>query len=40
MVAGNWKDPKFLEGKIYDVVVADYLLGILLICSSNDQRIN
>jgi hypothetical protein len=27
VVAGNWKDPKFLQGKIYDVVLADYLLG-------------
>jgi len=27
VVAGNWKDPKFLQGKVYNIVLADYLLG-------------
>ena len=25
--AGNWTDPLFLHGEVYDVVLADYLLG-------------
>jgi len=27
LVTGNWEDPLFLHGEVYDVVVADYLLG-------------
>lgn len=27
VLAGNWRDPKFLQGRQFDVVVADWLLG-------------
>ncbi len=27
IIVGNWKDPSFLKGQVYDVVLADYLLG-------------
>ena len=30
LVIGNWKDDDFLEGRMFDVVVADYLLGALV----------
>ncbi len=29
IVAGNWSDPSFLEGQVFDVVLADYLIGAL-----------
>jgi hypothetical protein len=29
LVLGNWRDPVFLHGQVYDVVLADYLLGAL-----------
>eukprot|EP01116_Phalansterium_solitarium_P006931 TRINITY_DN19366_c0_g1_i1.p1 TRINITY_DN19366_c0_g1~~TRINITY_DN19366_c0_g1_i1.p1 ORF type:complete len:383 (-),score=75.03 TRINITY_DN19366_c0_g1_i1:45-1193(-) len=29
VVHGNWKDPDFLKGQVFDVVLADYLLGSL-----------
>lgn len=29
VVLGDWADPAFLHGEVYDVVVADYLLGAL-----------
>jgi len=29
VISGNWKDPKLLQGKVFDVVIADYLLGSL-----------
>jgi hypothetical protein len=29
IVTGNWKDNKMLDGQVYDVVLADYLLGSL-----------
>lgn len=27
IVLGNWADPEFLKGEVYDTVLADYLLG-------------
>jgi len=27
MLIGNWQDPGFLEGRKYDTILADYLLG-------------
>jgi hypothetical protein len=30
LVIGNWKHDSFLEGRTYDVVLADYLLGALV----------
>lgn len=29
LVCGNWSDPQLLHGEVYDVVLADYLLGAL-----------
>src|SRR5262245_58157890 len=29
IVAGNWTDPLLLHGEVFDVVIADYLLGAL-----------
>lgn len=29
ILAGNWTDPMLLAGEVYDVVLADYLLGAL-----------
>jgi len=29
VVTGNWSDPMFLLGEVYDVVLADYLLGAI-----------
>jgi len=29
IIVGNWKETKMLEGKVFDVVIADYLLGSL-----------
>ena len=29
LLTGNWKDPEFCRGKVFDTVVADYLLGAL-----------
>lgn len=29
VVVGNWQDPSFLEGRQFDVILADYLLGAL-----------
>lgn len=30
LVIGNWNDEAFLEGRTFDVIVADYLLGALV----------
>ncbi|KAF0699595.1 Aste57867_9846 [Aphanomyces stellatus] len=27
ILAGNWNDPTFLDGQVFDVVIADYLVG-------------
>lgn len=27
IVLGNWEDPEFLKGEVYDTLLADYLLG-------------
>lgn len=29
IVVGNWQDPKFLEGKRFDTILADYLIGAI-----------
>ncbi|CAM9877398.1 unnamed protein product, partial [Hapterophycus canaliculatus] len=29
IVVGNWRDDKFLEGKVFDTVLADYLVGAI-----------
>jgi hypothetical protein len=29
IVSGNWDDPFFLEGQVFDVVIADYLVGAI-----------
>ncbi|OQR98227.1 hypothetical protein ACHHYP_08999 [Achlya hypogyna] len=29
VLAGNWNDPRFLEGQQFDVIVADYLVGAI-----------
>ncbi len=29
IICGNWTDPLFLHGEVYDVVLADYLLGAI-----------
>ncbi|CAN0130013.1 unnamed protein product, partial [Scytosiphon promiscuus] len=29
IVVGNWRDEKFLEGKVFDTVLADYLVGAI-----------
>ncbi|RHY90744.1 hypothetical protein DYB37_003514 [Aphanomyces astaci] len=29
ILAGNWNDPSFLEGQVFDVVIADYLVGAI-----------
>mmetsp|Transcript_8452 Transcript_8452/g.24433 ORF Transcript_8452/g.24433 Transcript_8452/m.24433 type:complete len:90 (+) Transcript_8452:522-791(+) len=29
VVIGNWDDETFLEGEVYDVILADYLIGAM-----------
>lgn len=29
IVIGNWRDEKFLEGQVFDTVLADYLVGAI-----------
>ncbi|RHY33570.1 hypothetical protein DYB32_001548 [Aphanomyces invadans] len=29
ILAGNWNNPSFLEGQVFDVVIADYLVGAI-----------
>jgi len=29
VISGNWKDDDLLEGEVYDIVIADYLIGSL-----------
>ncbi|CAN0558261.1 unnamed protein product, partial [Ectocarpus sp. 8 AP-2014] len=29
IVVGNWRDEKFLEGQVFDTVLADYLVGAI-----------
>lgn len=29
IVVGNWRDEKFLEGRVFDTVLMDYLVGAI-----------
>lgn len=29
IVVGNWRDEQFLEGRVFDTVLADYLVGAI-----------